>query len=127
MNFTSLHHIAVICSDYSQAIHFYRDILGFKVLKDTERPEKNDRKIDLLMDSHTELELFIKAGAPKRPSFPEAYGLRHLAFRVQSADETAAWLQRQGVTVEPVRTDDITGERMTFFFDPGGLPLELLD
>ena len=30
-----------------------------------------------------------------------------------------------GIACEPIRQDEFTQRRMTFFFDPDGLPLEL--
>ena len=119
-----LHHIAVICSDKSRALEFYQDKLGFPVIRENYRPERDDWKIDLQLDDSTELELFIMKGHPERPS-PEAYGLRHLAFCVESVDETVAALERKGIPSEPVREDTFTGEKMTFFHDPDGLPIEI--
>ena len=78
-----------------------------------------------LTGQHTELELFIVPSAPPRPSFPEAQGLRHLAIKVTSVADTAAWLKERGIECEPVRTDTYTGDAMTFFHDPDGLPIEI--
>ena len=127
MNFHSIHHIAVISSDYEKALSFYADILGLRILRDTDRPEKGDRKLDLDLGGGAELELFIKSDSPPRPSWPEALGLRHLAFAADSVEETAAYLNQRGVATEPVRVDPCTGKKTTFFFDPDGLPLELYE
>ena len=127
---TSIYHIAIICSDKDKALHFYHDLLGFPVIRSNYRPDRNDWKIDLLMSgdlngSHTELELFIIPSAPQRLSYPEAQGLRHLAFRVPSVSDAVAWFNERGIECEPVRRDSYTGEAMTFFHDPDGLPLEI--
>ena len=119
----TIHHIAIICSDKSAALEFYCEKLGFPVIRENYRPERDDWKIDLAM-GYCELELFIMKGHPVRPS-PEAYGLRHLAFRVESVDETVAELAEKGIECEPVRCDTFTGEKMTFFHDPDGLPIEI--
>ena len=58
-------------------------------------------------------------------SDPEALGLRHLAFKVESVDDTVKELNGKGIETEPVRLDDYTGKKMTFFHDPDGLPLEI--
>lgn len=94
------------------------------------REDRNDWKIDLLLSGelnglHTELELFICSSAPPRPSYPEAQGLRHLAFRVPSVVDAVAWLKERGIECEHIRTDSYTGEAMTFFHDPDGLPIEI--
>ncbi len=94
-----IHHIAIICSDKSAALEFYCEKLGFPVIRENYRPERDDWKIDLAMGD-CELELFIMKGHPERPS-PEAYGLRHLAFRVESVDETVAELAEKGIECEP--------------------------
>jgi glyoxylase I family protein len=123
MKLNRIHHIAVICSDKDTALNFYHNKLGFRILRENYRPERDDWKIDLKLDDSV-IELFIMKDHPLRPS-PEAYGLRHLAFRVDSVDETVAELESMGITCEPIRRDAFTGEKMTFFRDPDGLPLEI--
>ena len=113
MNLKKVHHIAIIGSNYEKSRRFYVDLLGFSVIRENYRPERDDYKIDLQLDG-MELELFIIKNCPKRPSYPEAYGLRHLAFAVDSVDDT-----------EPIRVDAYTGKKMTFFSDPDNLPLEI--
>ena len=124
MKLNAVHHIALICSDREAALDFYVRKLGFAVIRENYRPERDDWKIDLRLDEETELELFIMRGHPARLS-PEAYGLRHLAFRVDSVDETAAELAALGIECEPVRLDTFTGKKMTFFRDPDNMPLEI--
>ena len=124
MIMNSIHHIAIICSDRDAALEFYHTKLGFPIVRENYRPERDDWKIDLRLNNTTELELFIMKERPQRPS-PEAYGLRHLAFRVASVDETVAELAGKGIPCEQVRRDAFTGEKMTFFHDPDGLPIEI--
>lgn len=124
MNLKKVHHIAIIGSNYQQSKHFYVDLLGFSIVRENYRPERDDYKIDLQLDG-MELELFIMKNCPKRPSYPEAYGLRHLAFVVDSVDDTVRELNKRGITTEPIRLDTYTGKRMTFFYDPDNLPLEI--
>ena len=123
MNLNCIHHIAVICSDKDTALDFYHKKLGFQILRENYRPERDDWKIDLKL-GESEIELFIMKDHPLRPS-PEAYGLRHLAFRVDNVDEVVAELEFMGIPCEPIRLDAFTGEKMTFFRDPDGLPLEI--
>lgn len=120
----TIHHIAIICSDKEAALRFYHDLLGFPIIRENYRPERDDWKIDLRINEGTELELFIMKGHPERPS-PEAYGLRHLAFHVASVDEMVAEMEGKGIPCEPIRRDTFTGEKMTFFHDPDGLPIEI--
>ncbi|WP_248921372.1 SMU1112c/YaeR family gloxylase I-like metalloprotein [Olsenella intestinalis] len=125
MNFSAIHHVAIIVSDYEVSREFYVERLGFEVVRENWRPEKRDWKLDLRVNPTTELEIFAPENPPARPSYPEACGLRHLAFRVSDIEAAVAQLAERGIECEPVRTDDFTGERMTFFSDPDGLPLEL--
>ncbi len=124
MNLNKVHHVAIIGSDYEKSKHFYVEQLGFQIIRENYREERDDYKIDLKLND-LELELFIIKNCPKRPSFPEAYGLRHLAFRVDSVEETVKELNSMGIETEPIRYDTYTNEKMTFFFDPDGLPLEI--
>ena len=125
MNFNAIHHIAIIVSNYEAARAFYVDKLGFAVVRENYRPEKKDWKLDLKVNDETELEIFAPQNPPKRPSYPEACGLRHLAFRVNNIEQTVAELEELGVPCEPIRFDTFTRRKMTFFHDPDSLPLEL--
>ena len=122
--FDTIHHIAIIGSDYEKSKHFYVDLLGFKVIRENYRKEHDDYKINLACGQQ-EIELFIIKNAPARVNYPEALGLRHLAFKVESIDDTVKELNGKGIETEPVRLDDYTGKKMTFFHDPDGLPLEI--
>ena len=125
MKLNSVHHIAIIVSDIEKAREFYVEKLGFEVVRESYRKERDDWKLDLRVDEHTELEIFAEKNPPKRVNRPEACGLRHLAFRVESVGETVKELAEMGIECEPIRTDSFTGKKMTFFFDPDGLPLEI--
>lgn len=124
MKLKTIHHIAIIGSNYEKSKKFYVDILGFEVIRENYREARRDYKIDL-RQGDIELELFIIEGRPARLSYPEANGLRHLAFKVDSVEKTVKELNSLGVETEPIRVDEFTGGKMTFFFDPDGLPLEL--
>lgn len=125
--FDRLHHVALICSDYERSRHFYTEILGLPVIAETYREARRSWKLDLAVGEHAQLELFSFPDAPPRPSRPEAQGLRHLAFAVADLDATVAHLQAHGVVTEPIRTDELTGKRFTFFADPDDLPLEVYE
>ena len=124
VDFKKIHHVAGIGSDYGKSRHFYVDLLGFEVVRENYREDRDDYKIDLACGEQ-EIELFIIKGCPQRPSYPEALGLRHLAFYVDDIEKAAAKLQEKGIDTEPVRVDEFTGKRMTFFRDPDGLPIEI--
>ena len=125
MIFDSIHHIAIIASDYDKAKEFYVDKLGFKVKREVERKEREDFIIFLDAGDNIEIELFIEKNPPERVTRPEARGLRHLAFRVDDIYKSVEELTKRGIETEEIRIDPLNGKHMTFFFDPDGLPLEL--
>ena len=118
------HHIAVIASDWEQAREFYVNKLGFELIREAYRPAQEDY-LRMLQLGETTIEIFIKPENPERVNNPEAKGLRHLAFRVDNAEEAAAWLNSRGIATEPIREDLVNGGKFTFFKDPDGLPLEI--
>ena len=123
----AIHHVALICSDYTRSKAFYTQTLGFRIIRETYRAERDSWKLDLEVSPGVSLELFSFPSPPPRPSRPEAQGLRHLAFAVPDVDAVIATLRDRGVTCEPVRVDEFTDRRFTFFADPDGLPIELYE
>nr|WP_298120932.1 VOC family protein [uncultured Pseudoxanthomonas sp.] len=127
MRIEGLHHVAIIASDYARSKHFYTGVLGLRVVAEHYRAERDSWKLDLALPDGAQVELFSFPSPPPRVSRPEACGLRHLALRVVDIDAAIAHLQAHGVTTEPVRVDEYTGRRFTFFADPDDLPLELYE
>ena len=123
--FKSIHHAAIICSDYAVSKYFYTQVLGLEIIAENYRQERDSYKLDLRLPSGGQIELFSFANPPQRTSRPEACGLRHLAFSVDDVDQVVAYLIAQKVEVEPVRVDEYTGKKFTFFSDPDQLPLEI--
>lgn len=124
---TGIHHVALICADIEVSKRFYVDVLGLRVIAQTWREARQSWKVDLALPDGGQLELFTFPGAPPRPSWPEARGLRHLAFSVADVEACKTMLESRGIVVEPVRLDELTGRRFVFFADPDGLPLELYE
>ncbi len=123
----SIHHIAIICSNYDKSKAFYTQVLGLSVLQEHYREARNSWKLDLALGNQYVIELFSFPDPPARPSRPEAAGLRHLAFAVENIEEAVAQLHLHQVVTEPIRVDEYTGRRFTFFADPDGLPLEFYE
>lgn len=123
----SLHHIAIICSDYERSKQFYTDVIGLRIIREVYRTDRSSWKLDLALADGAMIELFSFPHPPKRPTHPEACGARHIAFGVEKLDAEIERLKGHGVECEPVRIDEFTGARFTFFSDPDGLPLELYE
>jgi glyoxylase I family protein len=122
-----IHHAAIICSDYAVSKYFYVEVLGLKVIAENYRESRQSFKLDLALPDGGQIELFSFASAPVRPSYPEARGLRHLAFEVGDVAAAKEHLEQRGVGVEDIRMDEHTNKRFVFFADPDGLPLELYE
>ena len=122
-----IHHIAIICSNYQKSKAFYTEILGLKIIQEVYRESRDSYKLDLALHENYVIELFSFPQPPQRPSRPEAVGLRHLAFEIEDIERSIAFLNQQGIITEPIRIDEYTGKRFTFFEDPDGLPLELYE
>ncbi|MFN5090124.1 MAG: VOC family protein [Bacteroidota bacterium] len=123
----SLHHIAIICSDYEKSKRFYTEILGFQVKNEVYREERQSFKLDLSLNGHYLIELFSFPNPPNRLSRPESTGLRHIAFGVNNIEESCLFLKDNHIDTEEIRIDEYTGRKFTFFSDPDNLPIELYE
>lgn len=124
--FSNIHHIAIIGTNYQKTKEFYVDKLGFRIISEYHRPEKNDIIINV-KQGNLVLEIFIKEDAPLRPEIPnpEHSGLRHLAFKVNDIEVALKKFDELDIPHEELRYDDFDNKKMAFFFDPDGLPLEI--
>lgn len=128
MKLNCIHHVALICSDYTISRKFYTEVLGMKVAREVYRKERDSWKCDLEVNGLYQIELFSFPDPPARPSRPEARGLRHLAFEVDNLDDVVSELQSKGIPVEPIRKDETReNKRFTFISDPDGLPVEFCE
>ncbi len=127
MNIERLHHIAIICSNYEVSKQFYTKILGFKIENEVYRKERNSYKLDLSLNGQYLIELFSFPNPPARQTRPEATGLRHISFGVKDIENSIAILKSQNIITEPIRIDEYTGKKFTFFTDPDNLPLEIYE
>lgn len=123
----ALHHIAIICSDYEKSKRFYTEVLGFQIDREVYREARDSYKLDLSLNGHYLIELFSFPSPPPRVSRPEACGLRHIAFRVADIKAAIAELNAKNIFPEPIRVDEFTGKKFTFFADPDDLPIELYE
>lgn len=127
MGLKKVHHNAIICSDYEKSKAFFTEVLGLDIIREVYREERQSFKLDLALNGEYIIELFSFPNPPKRPSRPEAMGLRHLAFGVEDVEKEKSRLEKLEVEVEVIRTDEFTGKRFTFFADPDDLPIELYE
>ncbi|QEC67260.1 VOC family protein [Panacibacter ginsenosidivorans] len=122
-----IHHVAILTDNYEQSKKFYTEILGFEIIAETYRAERNSYKLDLAINGLYQIELFSFPDYRERGSYPESKGLRHLAFAVDDVEASTAFLKSKNVDVQDVRIDELTGKKFVFFIDPNGQPLELYE
>lgn len=127
LTLNKVHHIAILCSDYQKSKTFYTEVLGLTIIREIYREERQSYKLDLALNGSYVVELFSFPNPPKRPSRPEAVGLRHLAFEVINLEETIAFLNTKHIESEPIRIDETTDKRFTFIADPDELPIEFYE
>ena len=127
LQLNKVHHIALICSDYEKSLEFYTHVVGCQVIAEHWREEQQSYLTKLSLNGEYVIELFSYPSPPQRPSYPEAAGLRHLAFEVDDIEEQVAELDRLGVAHEAIRTDMTTGKHFVFFNDPDDQPLEMYE
>lgn len=125
--FNKVHHIAIICSDYQKSKSFYTNILELEIIREIYREERESYKLDLAIKGQYIIELFSFPSPPPRLSRPEGAGLRHLAFEVDQLEPIIKKLEARDIPCEPIRIDENTGKRFTFFADPDDLPIELYE
>lgn len=122
-----IHHIAIICSNYEISKRFYTEILGFKIVSEVFRKERDSYKLDLSLNDTYCIELFSFPNPPQRVSQPEACGLRHLAFEVNDIEQTRNYLLSKNIASESIRMDEFTGKNFFFITDPDSLPIEFYE
>jgi glyoxylase I family protein len=127
LGISSVHHIAIICSDYAISKKFYTEKLGLTIVREVYREARDSYKLDLALGEQYIIELFSFPNPPARPSRPEACGLRHLAFQVKNIEETVCQLATVNIDSEPIRIDEFTGKKFTFIADPDDLPIEFYE
>ena len=127
LGISSVHHIAIICSDYAISKKFYTEKLGLSIVREVYREARDSYKLDLALGEQYIIELFSFPNPPTRPSRPEACGLRHLAFQVNNIEETVRQLAAVNIDSEPIRIDEFTGKKFTFIADPDDLPIEFYE
>ena len=127
MFITAVHHIAIITTNYQVSKTFYTEVLGFSIIAETYRAERDSYKLDLAINGLYQIELFSFPEAKERASYPEAKGLRHLAFAVTDIEAAFGHMQQKGITPQPIRVDGLTGKKFFFFYDPDGQPLEMYE
>jgi lactoylglutathione lyase len=124
MRVKKLLHTRMRVSDMEQTIAFYTNVLGLEVLERKVSPRGSHLAFLKVPNSEELIELtsFPPSGPVKVQE-----DLVHLAFQVESLDDTIAWLHAKGVKVTDGPTQTSSGSRFIFIDAPDGYEIELIE
>ena len=124
MKVTKLLHTRMRVSDMEQTIAFYTGVLGLEVLERKTSPRGSHLAFLKVPNSDELIELtsFPPSGPVKVQE-----DLVHLAFQVESLDETIASLTAKGVKITDGPTQTSSGSRFLFIDAPDGYEIELIE
>ena len=137
---TAVHHVSFTVSDMEQSLDFYRGALGFEVLNDrtvegsfaeTVTTLKGVRMRIVHLSGYGQgrerIQYLAAAGQPEAPRTCDT-GSAHLCYVVDDIDAEIARLSALGVRflskVMMVEGGPNAGNRMVYFLDPDGIPME---
>jgi len=117
-------HTRMRVSDLDQTIQFYTTVLGLEVLERKSSPRGSQLAFLKVPNSDALIELtsFPPSGPVKVQE-----DLVHLAFQVDSLDDTIASLNAKGVKVTDGPTQTSSGSRFIFIDAPDGYEVELIE
>lgn len=124
MKVTKLLHTRMRVSDMDQTIRFYTDVLGLEVLEKKVSPRGSHLAFLKVPNSEELIEL---------TSFPPSGPVRvqedlvHLAFQVDSIDDTIATLTVKEIRITDGPTTTSSGSRFIFIDAPDGYEVELIE
>jgi lactoylglutathione lyase len=124
MKVKKLLHTRMRVSDMDQTIAFYTSVLGLEVLERKVSPRGSQLAFLKVPNSEELIELtsFPPSGPVKVQE-----DLVHLAFQVESLDDTIASLNAKGVKVTDGPTKTSSGSRFIFIDAPDGYEIELIE
>ena len=124
MKVVKLLHTRMRVSNLDQTIQFYTNVLGLEILERKTSPRGSQLAFLKVPNSDELIELtsFPPSGPVKVQE-----DLVHLAFQVESLDETIASLNAKGVKVTDGPTRTSSGSRFIFIDAPDGYEIELIE
>ena len=117
-------HTRMRVSDLDQTIQFYTSVLGLEVIERKTSPRGSQLAFLKVPNSDELIELtsFPPSGPVKVQE-----DLVHLAFQVESLDDTIASLTVKGVRITDGPTQSSSGSRFIFIDAPDGYEIELIE
>ena len=124
LNVKKLLHTRMRVSDMDQTIAFYTEVLGLEVLERKVSPRGSHLAFLRVPNSEELIEL---CSFPPSGPVTVQEDLVHLAFQVESLDQTIAALQQRGVRITDGPTTTSSGSRFLFIDAPDGYEVELIE
>ena len=124
MRVKKLLHTRMRVSDMDQTINFYTNVLGLEILERKVSPRGSHLAFLKVPNSEELIEL--TCFPPSGPVIVQE-DLVHLAFQVESLDETLVSLNSMGVKVTDGPTQTSSGSRFIFIDAPDGYEVELIE
>jgi catechol 2,3-dioxygenase-like lactoylglutathione lyase family enzyme len=139
-----VHHTCITVSDLERSIQFYRDLVGLELVMTEESERSGDDRSDALGVPSAKVRLAILRAGQAQVELIQyvtgqgrAYdrknndvGTMHIAFQVEDIDAVYRRLLGHGVrfTAPPatIPAGPMKGWRWTYFFDPDGVSLEII-
>ena len=146
MTVSRIHHVGITTADLERSLHFYRDLLGMRVLAETRltRPEIAallgtdviDLRLVILDAGDGRILELLQYASPHGRHVDYASrdsGTGHVALEVKDLDAILAGIEAAGGSVisrHPVTAEDTEGifahARLIYVRDPDGMILELV-
>ena len=124
MRVKKLLHTRMRVSDMDQTINFYTNVLGLEILERKVSPRGSHLAFLKVPNSEELIEL--TSFPPSGPVIVQE-DLVHLAFQVESLDETLVSLNSMGIKVTDGPTQTSSGSRFIFIDAPDGYEVELIE
>ena len=124
MKVTKLLHTRMRVSDMEQTINFYTSVLGLEVLERKVSPRGSHLAFLKVPNSEELIEL---TSFPPSGPVTVQEDLVHLAFQVESLDDTIASLNAKGIKITDGPTQSSSGSRFIFIDAPDGYEIELIE
>jgi len=138
----AIRHIGIVVSNIDKSLHFYRDLLGLKIVKDmnesgafidniSDLKGVQVRTVKMAADDGNLIELLCYSShpdSPDRKKLINQIGCSHVAFTVENLDEEYDKLTKAGIQFNAPPQHSPDGyAKVTFCKDPDGSHVELVE
>ena len=123
-------HTAISVNNMEESINFYKSVFNLKFRSQGERAELKAKFVSLEDENLNVVELFQHENPiPLNEDLMDfqKVGIKHVAFIVESIEETIEKALANGSKIIWPIQNGITIKRLAFISDPNGIPIELVE